>query len=199
MRRASMEHVIELARELDLRDEGSARHCQTVARYAKRIARELGLPEHVVQAIHLAGLLHDVGKIAIPTPILAKPGPLSESEWREMRHHPQIGAEILADAGLEDVREWVLAHHERPDGSGYPRGLPDGQIPLEAKILAVADAYEAMTNDRIYRDAIGPERAFAELRENTGTQFDATVVEAFVAVLEREGGVVAEESLREAV
>jgi putative nucleotidyltransferase with HDIG domain len=199
MRQASMERVIELAQELDVRDEGSARHCQTVARYAKRIARELGLAEDVVQSIHLAGLLHDVGKTAIPTPILAKPGPLNESEWREMRRHPRIGAEILGDAGLEDVREWVHAHHERPDGTGYPRGLRDRQIPLEAKILAVADAYEAMTTDRVYRAAIGPKQAVAELSDNVGAQFDARVVEAFIAVLDREAGAVVEETLREAV
>jgi putative nucleotidyltransferase with HDIG domain len=199
MRQASTERVIELAQELDVRDEGSARHCQTVARYAKRIARELDLPEHVCHSIHLAGLLHDVGKVAIPTPILSKPGPLTESEWDEMRHHPRIGAEILGDAGLEDVRDWVLAHHERPDGRGYPRGLSDEEIPIEAKILAVADAFEAMTTDRIYRKAMEPAAAVAELLENVGTQFDGKVVEAFIAVLDREGGVVVDASLREAV
>jgi putative nucleotidyltransferase with HDIG domain len=199
MRRASMEQVIELAQELDVRDEGSARHCQTVARYAKRIARELDLPEHVCTSIHLAGLLHDVGKVAIPTAILSKRGPLNDLEWAEMRHHPRIGAEILGDAGLEDVRDWVLAHHERPDGKGYPRGLSDEEIPIEAKILAVADAFEAMTTDRIYRKAMEPSAAVAELLENVGTQFDGKVVEAFIAVLDRDGGVVVDASLREAV
>jgi HD-GYP domain-containing protein (c-di-GMP phosphodiesterase class II) len=103
-----------------------------------------------------------------------------------MQSHPRIGAEILEDAGLEDIREWILAHHERPDGGGYPRGLSDEDIPIEAKILAVADAYEAMTNDRCYRRSIGRDRAVAELRRHAGSQFDAGVVEAFVLVLERD-------------
>ena len=150
------------------------------------IARELVLAEHVVEAVRLAGLLHDVGKIGIAGSIVAKPGPLEDHEWAEMQGHPRIGAEILEDAGLEDIREWILAHHERPDGGGYPRGLSDEDIPLEAKILAVADAYEAMTNDRCYRRSIGRENAVAELRRHAGSQFDAAVVDAFVCVLERD-------------
>jgi putative nucleotidyltransferase with HDIG domain len=184
-REEAMDRVIEIARELDMRDEGTARHCQTVACYAEAIARELMLAEHVVEEVRLAGLLHDVGKIGIAGSIVAKPGPLADHEWTEMQGHPRIGAEILEDAGLEDIREWILAHHERPDGAGYPRGLADEDIPLEAKILAVADAYEAMTNDRCYRKSIGRERAVAELRRHAGSQFDAVVVEAFVSVLER--------------
>jgi putative nucleotidyltransferase with HDIG domain len=180
-----MERVIAIAEELDLRDAGTARHCETVARYAEAIARELGLAEHVVESLRLAGLLHDVGKVGIPRSIVRKPGPLSAEEWDAMRDHPRIGADILEDAGLEEIREWVLAHHERPDGAGYPRRLSDDQIPLEARILAVADAYEAMTVDRCYRRGIGRDLAIAELRRNGGTQFDMAVVEAFVAVLVR--------------
>jgi putative nucleotidyltransferase with HDIG domain len=181
-----MERVIAIAEELDLRDAGTARHCETVARYAEAIALELGLAEHVVESLRLAGLLHDVGKVGVPRSIVRKPGPLSEQEWAAMRDHPRLGANILEDAGLEDIRDWILAHHERPDGEGYPRRLSDDEIPLEAKILAVADAYEAMTVDRCYRPGIGRERAVAELRGNEGTQFDAVVVEAFIAVLERD-------------
>jgi putative nucleotidyltransferase with HDIG domain len=181
----SMERVIAIAQELDRRDEGTARHCQTVACYAEAIARELGLAEQAIESVRLAGLLHDVGKIAIPGSIVAKPGPLDDDEWIEMQSHPRIGAGILEDAGLEDIREWILAHHERPDGEGYPRGLRDDEIPLEAKILAVADAYEAMTNDRCYRSSIGRDRAVAELRRHAGSQFDVVVVEAFIAALER--------------
>jgi putative nucleotidyltransferase with HDIG domain len=181
-----MERVIAIAEQLDLRDSGTARHCETVARYAEAIARELGLPEDAVDSLRLAGLLHDVGKVGVPCSIVGKPGPLSEEEWAAMRDHPRLGADILEDAGLEDIREWILAHHERPDGAGYPRCLSGTQIPLEEKILAVADAYEAMTVDRCYRPAIGRERAIAELRANAGAQFDVEVVEAFVAVLERD-------------
>jgi putative nucleotidyltransferase with HDIG domain len=184
IRRGSMERVVEIAKELDLRDQGTARHCQTVACYAEAIARELELAEDVVESVRLAGLLHDVGKIGIPGSIVAKPGPLDDAEWIEMQNHPRIGASILEDAGLEDIREWILAHHERPDGRGYPRGLSDDEIPLEAKILAVADAYEAMTNDRCYRTSIGRVRALDELRRHAGSQFDESVVEAFVTVLD---------------
>ena len=185
LRAASMGRVIGIAQQLDVRDEGTARHCQTVACYAEAIARELELDEGAVESVRLAGLLHDVGKIGISDSIVAKPGPLDDAEWIEMQNHPRIGASILDDAGLEDIREWILAHHERPDGAGYPRGLRDEEIPLEAKILAVADAYEAMTNDRCYRRAIGRERAVAELRRHAGRQFDEVVVEAFVVVLDR--------------
>jgi HD-GYP domain-containing protein (c-di-GMP phosphodiesterase class II) len=134
----------------------------------------------------LAGILHDVGKVGIPDSILCKPGPLNDAEWEEMRRHPEIGARILGSSELVDVREWVLASHERPDGTGYPRGLEGGEIPLEARILAVADAYEAMTVDRVYRPAIGETPARGELLANAGTQFDAEVVAAFVRVLDRE-------------
>jgi putative nucleotidyltransferase with HDIG domain len=184
-RLTGMERVIAIAEELDLRDAGTARHCETVARYAEAIARELGLAEDVVESLHLAGLLHDVGKVGVPRSIVRKPEPLSDEEWAAMRDHPRIGADILGDAGLEDIRDWVLAHHERPDGAGYPRRLSAEEIPIEAKILAVADAYEAMTVDRCYRPGIGRERAVAELRRNAGTQFDVAVVEAFVVILER--------------
>jgi putative nucleotidyltransferase with HDIG domain len=182
---AAMARVVQIAEELDLRDEGTARHCRTVASYAEAIARELDLEDDVVASVRLAGLLHDVGKIGIARSIVAKCGPLSNEEWVEMQDHPRIGAGILEDAGLEDIREWILAHHERPDGTGYPLGLSDDEIPLEAKILAVADAYEAMTNDRCYRRSIGRERAVTELRSCAGSQFDPVVVDAFIAVLDR--------------
>jgi putative nucleotidyltransferase with HDIG domain len=181
-----MDRVIAIAEQLDLRDSGTARHCETVACYAEAIARELGLAEDVVESLRLAGLLHDVGKVGLPRSIVGKPGPLSEDEWSAMRDHPRLGAAILEEAGLEDIREWILAHHERPDGTGYPRRLSDDEIPIEAKILAVADAYEAMTVDRCYRRRMGPDLAIAELRRCAGTQFDVDVVEAFVAALGRD-------------
>jgi HD-GYP domain-containing protein (c-di-GMP phosphodiesterase class II) len=132
----------------------------------------------------VAGVLHDIGKIGLPDAILQKPGRLGRAELAEIRTHPEIGAQVLSGRGLEDLRTWVLAHHERPDGMGYPAGLEDLAIPLEAKILAVADAFEAMTADRVYRPGIGTKAARAELLRCAGTQFDSRVVAAFLTVLD---------------
>jgi HD-GYP domain-containing protein (c-di-GMP phosphodiesterase class II) len=133
----------------------------------------------------VAGVLHDIGKIGLPDAILQKPGRLGRNELSEIRTHPEIGAQVLSGRGLEDLRAWVLAHHERPDGKGYPAGLTDDEIPLEAKILAVADAFEAMTADRVYREGMGSKAARSELLRCTGTQFEPRVVAAFMAVLDR--------------
>ena len=178
--------VVGLAEALDIRDTGTTRHSQTVGRYARMMAVELGLgPDHV-ERIRVAGVLHDVGKIGISDRILTKPGPLDDAEWDEMRTHPVVAARLLARPEFSDLCSWIVAHHERLDGMGYPEGLEAGAIPLEARILAVADAYEAMTVDRIYRPALGEEAARAELRTGSDTQFDAGVVEAFIVALDRQ-------------
>ena len=178
--------VLVLAETLDMRDAGTARHSQLVGRYARSIAAEMGMSPERIERMHLAGVLHDIGKIGIPDSILKKPGALEEHEWGEMRKHPELGARILEGAHLDDIAGWVLAHHERPDGLGYPGGLFGAQIPIESRILAVVDAYEAMTNDRVYRPAMPESEARAELKRWAGTQFDAEVVETFVELLERE-------------
>jgi diguanylate cyclase (GGDEF)-like protein/putative nucleotidyltransferase with HDIG domain len=183
--------VLSLAEALDLRERGTASHSQSVGRYAEMIAHELGMPQETVERVRLAGILHDIGKVAIPDAILQKPGPLDDEEWEQMRQHPELGARILASSELSDIREWVLASHERPDGKGYPRRLMGDDIPLPSRILAVADAYEAMTVDRVYRGAIGEQRARDELRHCSGTQFDPDVVEAFLRALDRHGSAVA--------
>jgi diguanylate cyclase (GGDEF)-like protein/putative nucleotidyltransferase with HDIG domain len=175
--------LVSLAEALDLRDTGTADHSRTVGRYCALIAQELGLPPEHVQRVEVAGILHDIGKIGLPDAILQKPGPLERMELAEIRTHPEIGAQILNGRGLEDLREWVLAHHERPDGTGYPRGLADGEIPLEAKILAVADAYEAMIADRVYSVGVEEQSARSELLRCAGRQFDSRVVAAFLSVL----------------
>jgi HD-GYP domain-containing protein (c-di-GMP phosphodiesterase class II) len=138
----------------------------------------------VVERVRFSGIVRDIGKIGIPDSILKKRGWLSAEDWIEMRRHPEIGASILAGADMDDVGEWVLSHHERPDGTGYPYGLRGADIPFEARILAVADAYEAMTSNRVYRSAMSEEDARAELLRCAGTQFDERVVEAFVRVLD---------------
>jgi diguanylate cyclase (GGDEF)-like protein len=177
--------LLSLAEALDLRDTGTAAHSRTVGRYCGLIAKELELSSERVKRIEVAGVLHDIGKIGLPDAILQKPGRLGRNELAEIRTHPEIGAQVLSGRGLEDLRGWVLTHHERPDGKGYPAGLGDAEIPLEAKILAVADAYEAMTADRVYREGMGAKAARSELLRCAGTQFDARVVAAFMAVLDR--------------
>ncbi len=177
--------LLSLAEALDLRDTGTAAHSRTVGRYCGLIAKELELPAERAKRIEVAGVLHDIGKIGLPDAILQKPGRLGRNELAEIRTHPEIGGQVLSGRGLEDLRGWVLTHHERPDGKGYPAGLSDADIPLEAKILAVADAYEAMTADRVYREGMGARAARAELLRCAGTQFDSRVVAAFMAVLDR--------------
>ncbi len=172
-----------LAETLDLRDVSTARHSQTVGRYAEGIARALELPEDRVQRIRAAGVLHDIGKLGVADAVLKKPGALTDEEWAEMRRHPELGARILDHANLRDISGWVLAHHERIDGRGYPHGLAGDAIPLEARILAVADAYEAMTADRPYRAALGHDAAREELLDCSGAQFDPAVVDAFLRAL----------------
>jgi diguanylate cyclase (GGDEF)-like protein/putative nucleotidyltransferase with HDIG domain len=176
--------VIALAEALDIRDTGTGQHSHIVGRYAELMARALGFDEEQVERVRLAGVLHDIGKIGIPDRVLSKPGPLDAEEWQEMHTHPEIGARLLSRPEFDDLRAWILAHHERPDGLGYPRALGASEIPLEARILAVADAYEAMTADRVYRAALGEEAARAELEAGAGTQFDAHVVEVFLRALD---------------
>ncbi len=178
--------MLAFAEAVDLRFSGSARHSETVGRYAEMMARGLGLNEHRVGRVRLAGMLHDIGKAGIPDEILHKPDKLTDEEFDRIRAHPGLGAQLLEHPCLEDVREWVGAHHERPDGRGYPHGLVAGEIPIEAQIVAVADAYEAMTSDRSYRRAVALEDARLELRRCAGTQFDPAVVEAFLAGLAAE-------------
>ena len=179
-----LEAALLLAETLDLRDVATARHSETVGRYAERIADELGLCPDQIERLRVAGVLHDIGKLGISDAVLLKPGGLELSEWEEIRRHPEMGARILEHANLRDVATWVLAHHERIDGRGYPHGLSGDSIPLEGRILAVADAYEAMTADRPYRRALHEAEARAELVRGAGTQFDADVVAAFLRVLD---------------
>jgi diguanylate cyclase (GGDEF)-like protein len=177
--------LLSLAEALDLRDTGTSTHSRTVGRFAAMMAEQLELPPDRVKRVELAGVLHDIGKIGLPDAILQKPGPLGPAEMAQIRTHPEIGSQVLNGRGLEDLSAWVLAHHERPDGKGYPGGLADSQIPLESKILAVADAFEAMTANRIYRAGIDLKAARAELLRCAGTQFDPRVVAAFMAALDR--------------
>jgi two-component system cell cycle response regulator len=178
-----LDAVILLSETLDLRDVSTSAHSQTVARYAAMIARELGLDAERTERIRLAGMVHDLGKIGVPDHVLLKPRSLTPEEWQQMQRHPELGAHILQSASLDDLAGWVLAHHERPDGTGYPLGLRGDAISLEARILAVADAYEAMTSDRPYRDAMPAQAAKQELLRHRGTQFDSTVIDSLLDAL----------------
>ncbi|GAC1316975.1 MAG: hypothetical protein NVSMB25_03780 [Thermoleophilaceae bacterium] len=176
--------VLGLAEVIDAKDAGTRAHSQTVGRYAGAIARELGLPDNAIDRVRFGGIVHDVGKIGIPEGVLEKPGWLDADDWLEVRRHPEIGARIISGSEIPQVGEWVKAHHERPDGTGYPAGLSGPAIPLEARILAVADAFEAMTSDRVYRSALSTEEAKEELLRCAGTQFDRRVVDAFLKLLD---------------
>ena len=172
--------LVNLAEALDVRDYGSASHCRRVGRFAELTARELGLPPESVERVRLAGILHDVGRVGLPDDLLGKRGPLTDSEWAWVRAHPAIGARMVETTEYEDIRSWILFHHERPDGRGYPEGRTDADVPLESSIIGVADAYEAMTSHRPYRTAFGVEDAADELRRQAGTQFRSDVVEALL-------------------
>lgn len=183
--RAQLGTVLSLAEVLDLRDERSSSHSTAVAGYCEMIGREMGMSEQRIRRLRLAGLLHDIGKVGIADSILDKPGPLSPSEWDQVRRHPEMAARILAARELTDIREWVLARHEQPDGHGYPRSLSGDEIPLESRILAVAESYDAMTSERPYRPAMSGEEAITEMGRYAGSQFDGAVVDALVRALDR--------------
>ena len=152
---------------------------------AELTARELGLDEHRVARVRLAALLCDIGRDQVPSEILNKRGPLTDEEWAEVQRQPELGAALLSDVSFDDIREWILCHHERPDGRGYPRGLSGEEIPLEARIVAVVDAYAAMTSERPYRSALNHAGACDELSRCAGTQFDGSVVRAFMSASAR--------------
>jgi HD-GYP domain-containing protein (c-di-GMP phosphodiesterase class II) len=173
----------ELADLLEERDADLSAHGARVAAYAERIARAMGLPAPAIGRVRVAARLHDLGKVWIPRDILDKPGPLTEREWTEVRRHPRVAARLFRLANLYELADIVLAHHERPDASGYPEGIPSCETPLEAQIVAVADVYDAMLSQRPYAPARAPEEAREELERVAATQLDANVVEAFLSVL----------------
>jgi diguanylate cyclase (GGDEF)-like protein len=168
-----------LAKAVDARDAYTGSHSERVGELAARIAVRLNADSAQVELIRLAGSLHDLGKLAIPEEILRKPAPLTEAERLVLERHPQIGFRMLESLGVDPVAEWVLHHHERWDGAGYPDGVYGEEIPLGARIIFVADAYDAMTTDRVYRPRLSEGEALAELQRCAGTQFDPEVVAAF--------------------
>jgi putative nucleotidyltransferase with HDIG domain len=186
LQKANLSFATALVTTLDARDHYTAGHSAAVAIYARDIAARLGLSRETQELAHLCGLVHDIGKIGLPVGLLEKHGPLTLEERRQMEEHSAIGERILSKVeDYAEIARVVRHHHERFDGRGYPDGLSREDIPLLSRILAVADAYNAMTSDRPYRDAMPSDVARVRLAEASGSQFDQTVVDAFEAVLDQ--------------
>ena len=184
LRRTSLSFATALVATLDARDQYTAGHSAAVAIYARDIAERMGLPPEQRELLHLCGLVHDIGKIGLPAGLLEKPGPLTLEERRQMEQHSEIGERILRNVDdYSEIADVVRSHHERIDGMGYPDGLHGDEIPLLARIIGVADAYDAMTSDRPYREALPSRVARMRLAQAVGTQFDTAVVAAFEAIL----------------
>jgi len=182
---ARLRAVGNLIRVVDARDTYTGSHSQSVSVLVEGIGQTLGLPDSTVAQLRLAGLLHDLGKIAVPDAILKKPDRLHHDEAAALRRHPVIGFELLQGLDVDPVDLWILHHHEHWDGTGYPQGLRGDQIPIGSRVILVADAFDAMTSDRCYRHAIPVPDALDELRAMSGTQFDPQVVGALEAWLTR--------------
>jgi HD-GYP domain-containing protein (c-di-GMP phosphodiesterase class II) len=162
-------------------------HGQRLGSFCRMIGEKLGLEEKSLYDLQLLSKLHDIGKIGIRDQLLNKPGKLTEAEWREMELHPEIGNRIaMATPQLEHIAGYILHHHERWDGKGYPMGLKGQEIPIIARILTIADAYDAMTEDRVYRKALPPETALEEIERNAGTQFDPDIARLFVELIRKQ-------------
>lgn len=184
LKKTHIETIQSLAAALDAKDPYTRGHSQRVADMARKVATAMELPEREVEAVHYAGLLHDIGKIGVQDDVLNKVGALSDEDWEKIRSHATIGAEIVQHVRfLHGVSDMIRHHHEAYDGTGYPEGLKGEDIPIGARILAVCDAYDAMTTDRPYRNALAPNEAIAELKRNSGVQFDPQVVQAFLEVM----------------
>jgi HD-GYP domain-containing protein (c-di-GMP phosphodiesterase class II) len=187
MRARTRAALVQLADLIDQRDRYTFGHSQRVAEYANRVATRMRLAPSQIELITEAARLHDVGKISTPDEVLQKPGALSPDEWEVMHRHSEAGYQLLQQlSDFWEGAELVRAHHERPDGRGYPRGASGLELPIEASVISVCDAYDAMTSDRVYRGALSPARVRAELAAGRGTQWHARVVDTLLALLDEE-------------
>ncbi|MGQ9817537.1 MAG: HD domain-containing phosphohydrolase [bacterium] len=184
LKQSYLESIKTLVSAIEAKDPYTAGHSERVRKYAIRIAKRLKLSHQQIEELDYAGYLHDIGKIGISDSLLTKPKPLTQDEYKIIKEHPKIGYNILKHARhLSGACEIIRYEHERYDGAGYPNGLKRNEIPIGARIIAVADAYDAMTTDRPYRKALSKKEAIRRLRENSGTQFDPVVVRAFLKIL----------------
>ena len=168
---------------LDAKDEYTHGHSMRVTLYSLALAKSLKLPEDLLEEIETTGLLHDIGKIAIPEKILLKPGKLTDEEYAVIKTHPELGEHLVNGIGkLKLISNWLKYHHERFDGKGYPEGLVGEQIPISSRIIAIADTYDAMTSSRSYRPALSHEEAISEVKRCSGTQFDPALAELFISI-----------------
>ncbi len=185
LKQASYDTVLRLARAAEFRDEDTSFHLQRMGGYAGILAREVGFSSEEAQNIQFASLVHDIGKMGVPDNILMKPGKLTAEEWVVMKKHPEFGAHIL-DGTQSDLLKMgkmiALTHHERWDGKGYPEGLEGEEIPIEGRIAAIADVFDALSSDRVYRKAFSIEQSFSILLEERGTHFDPELLDAFIAM-----------------
>ncbi len=166
------------------RSRETEEHAERLADLARGIGEKLDMTQRELDELELLATLHDIGKMGIDNHILDKPGPLTPEEWEEMKKHPEIGYRIaIANPGLETVAEYILSHHERWDGAGYPKGLAGEEIPIHSRILCIVDSYDAMTTDRVYRKAMSQEEAMAEIEKNAGTQFDPYLAHVLIKYL----------------
>jgi putative two-component system response regulator len=180
-----LDTIRRLTKAAEFKDDDTGEHIARMSRFSAMIARAYGQDEKYCHLLEQASPMHDIGKIGIPDHILKKPGKLTEAEWALMRKHPEYGANILSGSDvpvLQMAEEVALAHHEKFDGSGYPANLQGEQIPLSARIVALADFFDALTMDRCYRPAFSDEEAIIMVKENSGTHFDPNIVEAFLVV-----------------
>jgi HD-GYP domain-containing protein (c-di-GMP phosphodiesterase class II) len=183
----SMESIFAFAKTLELKDHYTGEHVEKTVHFASEIAKGLGLPNDELEAIQQAAMLHDLGKIGVSDSILLKKGKLNKSEFEEIKKHPQIGADIIRPIRfLHGIIPFIFYHHERWDGKGYPSGIKGDDIPVGARIIAIADVYQALCSDRPYHKAFSREEAIEIIKSGAGTQFDPRIVNVFLKVMKKE-------------
>ncbi|MFC6604051.1 HD-GYP domain-containing protein [Ectobacillus funiculus] len=188
IKESKLELIKTLVNALDSRDSYTLHHSENVAHFSLEIAKKMKLSKSLCDVIHKGGLLHDIGKIGIPEHILTKTGKLTDEEYNIIKSHTDIGYEMIkhvSDFNENGILDIVLYHHERYDGKGYPKGLKGTEIPLVARIVAIADMFDAMTSRRVYRSELNLEYTLNEIRKNKGTQFDPEIADIFLSLFEK--------------